>query len=52
MQLYCGIDLHSNNSVVSLINDEDQSICEKRLDNNPFLSNFHLWHTLSMNTAI
>ena len=32
MQLYCGIDLHSNNSVVSLINDEDQLICEKRLD--------------------
>jgi len=28
MQLYCGIDLHSNNSVVSLINDEDQLICE------------------------
>ena len=34
MQLYCGIDLHSNNSVVSLINDNDQLICEKRLDNN------------------
>jgi len=24
MQLYCGIDLHSNNSVISLINDNDQ----------------------------
>ena len=34
MQLYCGIDLHRNNSVVSLINDNDQLICEKRLDNN------------------
>ena len=34
MQLYCGLDLHSNNSVVSLINDNDQLICEKRLDNN------------------
>ena len=34
MQLYCGIDLHSNNSVVSLINDDDQLICEKGLDNN------------------
>ena len=33
MQLYCGIDLHSNNSVVSLINDNDQLISEKRLDN-------------------
>ena len=34
MQLYCGIDLHSNNSVVSLINENDQLISEKRLDNN------------------
>ena len=33
MTLYCGIDLHSNNSVVSLINDADQLINEKRLDN-------------------
>mgnify|MGYP001817644356 CR=1 FL=1 len=33
MQLYCGIDLHSNNSVVSLINDTDQLISEKRLEN-------------------
>ena len=30
MQLYCGIDLHSNNSVVSLINENDQLISEKR----------------------
>jgi len=34
MQLYCGIDLHSNNSVVSLIDKEDKVIKEKRLDNN------------------
>jgi transposase len=33
MTLYCGIDLHSNNSMVSLINDTDQLIGEKRLDN-------------------
>ena len=33
MQLYCGIDLHSNNSVVSVINEHDQVIKEKRLDN-------------------
>lgn len=33
MPLYCGIDLHSNNSVVSLINEHDQVIQEKRLDN-------------------
>jgi transposase len=33
MQLYCGIDLHSNNSMISLINDQDKLISEKRLDN-------------------
>ena len=33
MQLYCGIDLHSNNSLISIINDKDQVIKEKRLDN-------------------
>lgn len=33
MQLYCGIDLHSNNSMISLINDNDKLISEKRLDN-------------------
>ena len=34
MTLYCGIDLHSNNSVISLIDETDQLISEKRLDNN------------------
>lgn len=34
MQLYCGIDLHSNNSVVSIIDHQDKLIKEKRLDNN------------------
>ena len=33
MQLYCGIDLHSNNSVISMIDDTDRVISEKRLDN-------------------
>ena len=33
MQLYCGIDLHSNNSLISLIDEHDQVIKEKRLDN-------------------
>ena len=33
MQLYCGIDLHSNNSMISLIDDNDQLISEKRLNN-------------------
>jgi len=42
MQLYCGIDLHSNNSVVSLINDDDQLISEKRLDNNLEAIEHHL----------
>lgn len=34
MQLYCGIDLHSNNSVVSVIDEHDRVIQEKRLANN------------------
>ena len=33
MQLYCGIDLHSNNSVISMIDNTDRVISEKRLDN-------------------
>tara|TARA_R110002110_G_scaffold415560_1_gene650672 strand:+ start:7233 stop:7844 length:612 start_codon:yes stop_codon:yes gene_type:complete len=33
MQLYCGIDLRSNNSVVSLIDEDDPVIKEKRLVN-------------------
>ena len=30
---YCGIDLHSNNSVVSVIDEADQVVAEKRLPN-------------------
>lgn len=33
MPLYCGIDLHSNNSVVSIIDETDRVIKEKRLNN-------------------
>ena len=33
MKLYCGIDLHSNNSVVSIIDESDRVIKEKRLTN-------------------
>jgi transposase len=33
MTLYCGIDLHCNNSMISLIDDDDKLIYEKRLDN-------------------
>ena len=33
MTLYCGIDLHANNSVVSVLDDNDQVQYEKRLPN-------------------
>lgn len=42
MQLYCGIDLHSNNSVISLIDDKDHLISEQRLDNNLTTITHHL----------
>ena len=32
--LYCGIDLHSNNHVVVIIDEEDKRLYEKRLPNN------------------
>ena len=32
MKLYGGIDLHSNNSVLVLIDEEDRVIYEKRLN--------------------
>ncbi len=33
MSHYCGIDLHSNNHVVVVIDDEDKRVFEKRIDN-------------------
>ncbi len=33
MTLYCGIDLHSNNSVVAVLDESDRTIYEKRLPN-------------------
>ena len=33
MKLYAGIDLHSNNSVVSVIDEQDRVVFEKRLPN-------------------
>ena len=33
MKLYGGIDLHSNNCMVVLLNEEDQVVYEKRLSN-------------------
>lgn len=32
-KLYCGIDLHSNNHYVSIINQDDKRLIEKRLGN-------------------
>ena len=41
MQLYCGIDLHSNNSLVSVIDENDKVITEKRLNNDlQLISNY------------
>ncbi len=37
MTLYCGIDLHSNNSVICIIDDKDKRLFEKKLDNLPDL---------------
>ncbi len=42
MTLYCGIDLHSNNSMVSLIDENDRLINEKRLDNDLEIITHHL----------
>jgi transposase len=33
MTLYCGIDLHANNSVVAVLDERDQLVYEKRLPN-------------------
>jgi len=34
MALYGGIDLHANNSVIVLLNEQDKVIYRKRLSNN------------------
>ena len=33
MKLYCGIDLHSNNSYVVLLDESDKIVYKKRLAN-------------------
>ena len=33
MSLYCAIDLHSNNHVITIINDEDKIVFERRVPN-------------------
>ena len=38
MTHYCGIDLHSNNHVIVIIDDEDKRVFEKRLSNNLLLT--------------
>ncbi len=34
MKLYCGIDLHSNNSVIVILDETDKIIYQKKLNNN------------------
>tara|TARA_R110002167_G_scaffold287791_4_gene492610 strand:- start:1583 stop:1801 length:219 start_codon:yes stop_codon:yes gene_type:complete len=31
---YCGIDLHSNNHIVVVIDEKDNKVVDKRIDNN------------------
>ena len=38
MSHYCGIDLHSNNHVLVIIDKEDKRVFDKRLDNNLLLT--------------
>ncbi len=38
MTLYCGIDLHSNNHYICVINDKDKRLLEARVDNFPELT--------------
>ena len=33
MTLYCGIDLHANNSVVAVLDEGDRTVYERRLPN-------------------
>ncbi len=33
MKLYCGIDLHSSNSVIAVLDEQDKAVYDKRLDN-------------------
>ena len=33
MKLYAGIDLHSNNSVIAVIDEQDRVVFQKRLPN-------------------
>ena len=42
MSLYCRIDLHSNNSMISLLDDSDQLISEKRVENDLETITLHL----------
>jgi len=34
MKNYCGIDLHSNNNVMVVINEQDKILLERKLSNN------------------
>jgi transposase len=50
MALYCGIDLHSNNHVVVVIDEEDWRIVEKRLPND-IAATLHLLEPYRSNLA-
>lgn len=48
MELYAGIDLHSNNNFLAVIDDQDKRLYQKRLPNQPDvvlaeLAPFHEW---------
>ena len=38
MTLYCGIDLHSNNHVICIIDEQDNRLYESTLDNDVHLT--------------
>ena len=52
MTLYCGIDLHSNICVVSVIDDEDRVKYEKRLPNELAAESAIVSRTLSENSLL
>jgi hypothetical protein len=42
MGLYCGIDLHSNNHVLTVIDEADRRVYERRLPNDLAITKRHL----------
>ena len=52
MSHYCGIDLHSNNHVVVVIDDEDKRVLEKRLISDLSLTKIDLSQILTENRSV